>query len=45
MNKEDFTIVLQSALFWFDGEDLTSFGYNEKLVEKGKKLADYLKSI
>jgi len=48
MNKEDFIIILQSALFSFDGsnekeiQELNS-DYDLKLIKTGIKLCQYLK--
>jgi hypothetical protein len=50
MDKEDFMIVLQSALFhYWDGltfEQIKNLmGCDEKIVKAGVELADYLKGI
>ncbi len=49
MNKEQFIIILQSALFNFDGakekeiQELNS-DYDPKLIKTGIKLCEYLKN-
>lgn len=47
MDKEDFCIILQCALFNFDGVEFDElkkeFNYNDILIKKGIKLAEALK--
>ena len=49
MNKEQIWVVLECCLLIGDGVDCNTltqdYGFNEKLVNAGKKLHDYLKSI
>jgi len=49
MNKEQFVIILQSALFYFDGatkEEIMSYNiYPEQLIDVGIKLSQYLNAI
>ncbi len=49
MNKEDFVVILQSALFNFDGATEKRIlelnpKYPVKVVKSGIKLCEYLKS-
>ncbi len=49
MNKEQIWVVLECCLLISDGVDCNtlkqSYGFNEKLVNAGKKLHEYLQSL